>query len=291
MKEKNNLIYKLSFPLRIGIKMGLRMVRALFDNTFAIKNIYFNKAIVIGYEKFEDAIPNPSVGYLDIAEVERRYDEQMKSFNIEEEIKNNASIRDNVFFLEKECGRYFFEKGDFKLLDVGCGSGVYSKIFGREGSKTAKWQYAGTEIDEKLIEVCKKYSSKKIFFTSTSDKLEALDDSFDLVFSSGVMHYTLDCWKKSILEMRRVSKKYIAITRFPLAKFAATFYVKQTVRSISGTEVHYFICINRNEFEEFLKENGLSIVKRDYSLEEYTIKGIKEKIILTQYLLEKQPNA
>lgn len=287
MKEKNNLAYKISFLLKIGMKMGSKKARALLDNIFAMKNAYSNKAIIIDYEKFEDKIPNSRVGYLDIAEVERRYEEQLKDLNVAKEIKNNASIRDNVFFLENECGEYLRHRDGFKLLDVGCGSGIYSKIFERRESITEKWQYAGTEIDERLVRICKKYSPQHTFFTSTSDKISSNNDSFDFVFSSSVMQYTLDSWKESILEMKRVSKKYIAIVRFPLAKFENTFYVKQVVKSMAGVETHYFICLNRNEFEKFLKENGLTIIIRDYSLEGYNIKGIEEKIILTQYLLEK----
>jgi GT2 family glycosyltransferase/ubiquinone/menaquinone biosynthesis C-methylase UbiE len=285
-----NTFNKILFLNKIGSKFINILMRIFLTPIFNIKVKYLDKAILINYEKYDGRIPNSRVGYLDIKEVERRYNQQMKNINIDLEVKNNASIRDNVFFIEQECLEYFKEKNNFNVLDVGCGSGVYSKIFSREKSPTRSWNYFGTEIDDNLVKLCKKYSPQLEFFTSTSEQIKSVNDNFDLVFSSGVMHYTLDSWKESILEMKRVTKKYIAILRFPLAKYSDTFYVKQTVESVSGKETHYFICINRIDFEKFLHEQGLMVLKRDYSSEEYKIKGVKEKIILNQYLLEKYNN-
>ena len=87
--------------------------------------------------------------------------------------------------------------------------------------------------------------------------------------------------------MARLTKKFVVIVRFPLTKFNKTFYVHQTVIGLDNVENHYFIVINRREFEEYLNKIGLIVLKRDYSSEEYNIEGITEKIILTQYLLKK----
>lgn len=247
----------------------------------------FCGALIIEYEKV-DKPSKTRANHTDIETIAERYENSLKSNNLYT-LLSDLSVKDNFYFIEKECRNCIKKKkNNFTILDVGCGSGIYSKIFGRKGSIFEGAKYIGTEINEKLTGISKKYLPKHDFLLSYADNIALKKDSVDLAFCSSTLHYTLDDWKKSLLEFTRVSKKYIALTRFPVTKYNKTFYVHQTVRGKSGAEDHFFIVINREELEEHFKNNGMKILKRDYSSQEYDVKGIDERIVLIQYLLEKK---
>lgn len=245
------------------------------------------KALIIKYEKIEE-LPKIKAGYIDIETTAKRYEDSIKSFSVDR-IFDDLSVKDNFYFIENECSDYFKNlNSKFKLLDVGCGSGLYSSVFHRNGSPFENTQYIGTEIDEKFVRTSKKYFPKDDFLVSYADKIALKDNTIDFIFCSSTLHYTLNDWKKSLKEFSRVSRKYVAVTRFPVTKYNDTFCVHQTVRGRSGTENHYFIVINREELEKYFEKIGLHVLKRDYSSQEYNIKGINEKIVLVQYLLGKK---
>lgn len=251
--------------------------------------IFFDKTLLITYSKIVD-VPHLETGYIDVDIVAKRYKESAKKNNYLH-LLNQQAVKDNFYFLEKECREYFNKiKPGTKLLDVGCGSGTYSKVFKRPNNPFENISYYGTEIDNKIIEICKQYNPNGMYFVSVADKIIANDKSYDIVFCSGTLHYTLKKWKKSIKEMMRVSNKYLVISRFPVTKYNDTFYVHQVVRGISGTENHYFVVINRSILEKYFVNLGLKILKRDYSSEVYNVKNVDEKIVLVQYLLQKTNN-
>ena len=251
-----------------------------------IKSIIKNNILLITYTKLDKAPDNIKAGYVDFKNVAKRYFNTAKNINVLEAMKS-APVRDIFYFLEKDCKEIFENSIPKNILDVGCGSGIYSKFFKRDYGIFRDSTYSGCEIDEELIKICKKINPDKNFFISSADKIEATDNSFDMVFCSGTLHYTLERWKQSIQEMKRVSSKYVSIVRFPVTKFQSTFYVEQHVIGLNGTEKHYFIVINRSEIEKYFKDLGLEILKYDYVSEEYKIKGVDEKIILINYLLKK----
>jgi ubiquinone/menaquinone biosynthesis C-methylase UbiE/superfamily II DNA or RNA helicase len=77
--------------------------------------------------------------------------------------------------IEEKRGRKFK-----KLLDLGCGTGVVSRIFGRE--------MTNIDLDERMLQVCKKYGHgpcKQGFLT----KLPLRANQFDLVTASYVLFY------------------------------------------------------------------------------------------------------
>lgn len=252
----------------------------------AFIRMIISRALIISYKKIEKS-PEVRPDNFDIGVTINRYKDSLASISVPG-LLDDLSIKDNFYFLEKECLGYFdTPKSDFKILDVGCGSGIYSKVFGRSGSLFQNAKYVGAEIDERFTTVSKKYLPEADFIVSAADDIALKDSSIDLVFCSSALHYTLDKWKKSLKEFARVSRKYVAITRFPVTKYNKTFYVHQTVRGRSGTENHYFVVLGREDLEKYFDSIGLKILKRDYSSQEYNVKGVDEKIILIQYLLEK----
>lgn len=246
-----------------------------------------NKFLLLDYQKIPK--PKESVsGYRkkDLEAVAARYLVSSKGLN-EKKLLTISAFSDIKLFLNTDCKKVFRGNKRWKILDVGCGSGLYSKLFNGKSFPYGKVQYEGCEIDRILVDACKKINPKMNFFVSFADAIKSPDKNYDIVFSSSVLHYTLSKWKKSIKESTRVSKKYILISRVPFSKYHETFYVQQIVRSLQGTEQHYFVVINRSEFEDYVGKLGLKILARDYSSEQYKIRGVNEKVMLMEYLLSK----
>lgn len=267
----------------------MNIFRKILIKISEIKKIFIERALIINYKKV-DSIPKIKAGYVDIDAVAARYEASLRNISVPMLLRD-LSIIDNFYFLEHECKKYADGLLDSaKLLDIGCGSGVYLKVFKREESPYKNIKYIGTEINEKFTQMSKKYLPEGEFITTFADNINLSDNSIDFVFCSSTLHYTLENWKKSLDEMKRVSKEFVAITRFPVAKYNKTFFVHQTVRGVNGAENHYFIVINRKELEEYFEKIGFEILKRDYSSQEYKIDGVDEKIVLIQYLLKKNGN-
>jgi len=240
--------------------------------------------MIVDYKKL-DYVPKIKKGYIDIKEVGKRYESSAKNVT-NDRLKEQFPVRDSLYFINKNFGDKALPKG--KLLDVGCGNGLYSRIFSENGNPFRDLSYYGMEIDDRLVDVCRKVNPGKIFFCSTAQKIAAKNGEFDIVFCSSTLHYTLSYWKRAIKEISRVCKKYIIFTRHPVTKYNDSFYVAQTVKSITGTEHHFFVVTNRDELENEFRKNGLEIIDRDYTGEEYVVEGVTERIMLVQYLLKKK---
>lgn len=86
------------------------------------------------------------------------------------------------------------------LLDVGCGSGDYLKIFAESlGEKNL----AGLDIFKAEIPGIKT-------FKGTGEKLPFNSNSFDVVFEKDTLHHIEDK-KKALAEMKRVSRKQVIL--------------------------------------------------------------------------------
>ncbi|EKD78354.1 MAG: hypothetical protein ACD_41C00364G0006 [uncultured bacterium] len=205
------------------------------------------------------------------------------------EYMRQPAVRDNLYFLRNDCAKKLENLAPHtSLLDVGCGSGSYAQILKQSDSPFADMNYTGTEINKKLVDICIKHNPTVSFIVAQASRIPLSDSSYDTVFCSGTVHYTLSTWAESISEMARVAKQYLIITRLPVTKYQDSFYVHQTVSSKRRSEHHFFIVINRTKLEELFTRLHLKILQRDYSSEEYNIDHIDEKIVLVQYLLAKQ---
>eukprot|EP01125_Pyxidicula_operculata_P000099 TRINITY_DN1014_c0_g1_i1.p1 TRINITY_DN1014_c0_g1~~TRINITY_DN1014_c0_g1_i1.p1 ORF type:complete len:130 (+),score=14.52 TRINITY_DN1014_c0_g1_i1:58-447(+) len=85
-------------------------------------------------------------------------------------------------------------KPDFDVMDWGCGTGMLLEaIYGQVNSVT------GIDISEKMIEQCKKkqekdaeFAKKSKFHVLTIDKEDLIQDKFDLITMSNVLHHVSD---------------------------------------------------------------------------------------------------
>jgi len=88
-----------------------------------------------------------------------------------------------------------------KILDLGCGSGIYTKILKRRGAIVR-----GIDISPKMIELAKKNVKGVEFRVGTVYKLPYKSGTFDIVLASLVVHYFSNL-NKAFKEIRRVLKK------------------------------------------------------------------------------------
>lgn len=89
-----------------------------------------------------------------------------------------------------------------KVLDFGCGTGLYAKIFNPNN-------YLGLEIDKKRIKIAKKsFPNHKFIYFEPNKKIRLNNNSFDQILIMGVMHHLPDpALNFYIKEFTRILKK------------------------------------------------------------------------------------
>jgi SAM-dependent methyltransferase len=87
-----------------------------------------------------------------------------------------------------------------KILDFGCGTGIYAKLLTKKGAKVK-----GFDISKEMIKVAKKENPKLDLKVGSGYKIP-FNEKFDIVLSSLVVHY-LDDWDKMFKQVNRVLKK------------------------------------------------------------------------------------
>lgn len=88
-----------------------------------------------------------------------------------------------------------------KVLDLGCGPGLYAKILTEKEAKVK-----GIDISEKMIELAKKETPKAEFKQGDSENLPYKNKEFDIVVAPLVIGH-LKSWDKTLEEIKRVLKK------------------------------------------------------------------------------------
>ncbi|HWN08373.1 MAG TPA: methyltransferase domain-containing protein [Pyrinomonadaceae bacterium] len=96
----------------------------------------------------------------------------------------------------------FAGAGGLKVLEIGCGLGTDGAQFAEAGA-----DYTGVDLTEAAVELARKrfelFGVAGKFRTADAENLDFEDDSFDLVYSHGVLHHTPDT-QKAIDEVHRV---------------------------------------------------------------------------------------
>ncbi len=89
-----------------------------------------------------------------------------------------------------------------KVLEIGCGLGTDGAQFAKTGA-----DYTGVDLTEAAVELARKrfelFDLAGKFQTADAENLEFADESFDLVYSHGVLHHTPDT-TRAIREIYRV---------------------------------------------------------------------------------------
>ena len=136
-----------------------------------------------------------------------------------------------------------------KLLDVGCGSGVFlSEIL-----KLRKLKAVGVDISEVHIALAKNTFPDVEFFVASMEELPFKPESFDNVLSYGVFLYAVD-WEKVLTEFLRVCKSggRILIGDVPSARHKHMLYLD----SVAGLLSTMFDIKRLKEKMEYLKDGA-----------------------------------
>ena len=128
---------------------------------------------------------------------------------------SDAEIGTREFFERVEAHRYakewhipeaanFAAARGLRVLEIGCGLGTDGAQFALAGAN-----YIGVDLTEASVELArKKFELSGLpgeFRVADAEKLDFAADSFDLVYSHGVLHHTPDT-KQSVSEIHRVLK-------------------------------------------------------------------------------------
>ena len=93
---------------------------------------------------------------------------------------------------------------DLKVLEIGCGLGTDGAQFAQAGA-----DYTGVDLTDAAIELAKGrfeiFNLPGKFQTPDAERLDFENDSFDLVYSHGVLHHTPDT-AAAVAEIHRVLK-------------------------------------------------------------------------------------
>ena len=91
-----------------------------------------------------------------------------------------------------------------RVLEIGCGMGTDGAQFAAAGA-----DYTGIDLTEAAIDLARKRFAtsglKGEFRVADAEKLDFADESFDVVYSHGVLHHTPDI-ESAIMEIHRVLK-------------------------------------------------------------------------------------
>ena len=89
-----------------------------------------------------------------------------------------------------------------KVLEIGCGLGTDGAQFAEAGA-----DYTGVDLTDAAVDLARKrfelFNLPGTFATADAENLDFEDESFDLVYSHGVLHHTPDT-QKAINEIHRV---------------------------------------------------------------------------------------
>lgn len=86
------------------------------------------------------------------------------------------------------------------ILDMGCGTGLYTRILKRRGAKVC-----GIDISEGMLTIARREVPGVEFVHGTAEKLPYKNKSFDIVLAALMMEY-FSSWDKVLEEVRRVLK-------------------------------------------------------------------------------------
>jgi 2-polyprenyl-6-hydroxyphenyl methylase / 3-demethylubiquinone-9 3-methyltransferase len=166
------------------------------------------------------------------------------------------------------------DRGQCKLLDVGCGGGLLAEEFARAG-----FEVAGIDPAPETIATARAHAAssglKIEYQTGSGERLPFADASFDLVACCDVLEHVDDV-DRVISEIARVTKPgglflYDTVNRTFVSKMVM-IKVMQEWRSTA------FAAPNSHVWEKFIKPEELAYLFRRHGLEQREARGIVPRL-------------
>ncbi|MBU2562448.1 MAG: class I SAM-dependent methyltransferase [Nanoarchaeota archaeon] len=160
-----------------------------------------------------------------------------------------------------------FLKGEVKgkkVLDLGCGSGVFSKKLLSFGAKKVK----GIDLSEKLIEIAKKENPKVKFYVGDAQKTPFKNSEFDIVTSSLMVHYVKDL-TRLFREISRILKKeglFVFSMHHPIMEVSERLKINGKKSSKNIILKPYFHN-KRYKFTIYTPEGGVKLIAYHHTFE------------------------
>jgi len=185
---------------------------------------------------------------------------------------------------------------DLDILDMGCGSGVYSEKLLEMGAK----EVTAIDLSQEMISIVEKKLGDKIFKAYTQDLSCGLPyeekDSFDLVISPLTIHY-IENLQKLFKEVSRVLKpngQFIFSTHHPQIDFESsvsknyfeTELLTQTWKTIGKPVEVQFYRRPLTELFKAIDESGMRVESLNEGKPDEKMKEISED---TYYKLKTNP--
>ncbi|MEN7982053.1 MAG: class I SAM-dependent methyltransferase [Nanoarchaeota archaeon] len=141
-----------------------------------------------------------------------------------------------------------------KILDFGCGTGIYAKFLTKKGAKVK-----GFDISKEMLNIAKRENPKLDLKKGSGYKIP-FKEKFDIILASLVVHYLKD-WDKMFREVGRVLKKdgfFIFSTENPVVESRKKITIGNKKISVFG---NYF---NEGKIYGSLKDNKGKKMKISY---------------------------
>jgi 2-polyprenyl-3-methyl-5-hydroxy-6-metoxy-1,4-benzoquinol methylase len=175
-----------------------------------------------------------------------------------------------------------------KLLDFGCGNGVYHSVLASH-DHTRDWRYTGADVNTALVDSCRaRWPLARFEVADGEGRLPFDDAEFDVVLASGILLCVRDT-AGLLAEFNRVCSGWALVSRVPVRKFAATGMYLQRVRHRWGREAHPIHIFNRGDLLREFESARFAVDWWDHGVECYDIPGEVEPVHHMLFLLRRKP--
>jgi methionine biosynthesis protein MetW len=144
-------------------------------------------------------------------------------------------------------------------LDVGCGTGELMRFLKKKGVKVL-----GTDISSSALKVAKQ-NGLNVKLADLDEKLPFKSNSFDACISNQVLMHVFDP-EFVILEMKRVSKKYVVINvpNHMYWRFRISFILGKLPNVLEGKFSHIRL-FSYSKIKTLIEKNNLKIIDEAYT--------------------------
>ena len=183
-------------------------------------------------------------------------------------------------FRIKEIFSIYFPKKNEKILDIGCGAGVFSFELARRG-----FDVIGIDYSEDAIRLCKNLAERFNLNNAEFIKEDAMSmgiksDSFDVIYAADFFeHLTLPAFNRVIKEIHRVMKingKLIIWSPYP------DHWIEQLKKRniLLKQDKSHFGLDYIKDISSYLEKNGFEVKKKEFAPTHLFIIGVIEGVLL-----------